>query len=67
MRFKVYLDPDTVDNITKDYLVSLRSYLKNDIKRLKKQKKLSAAQAEDLENFQSDLEHIDYVVRYFGG
>ena len=67
MRFKVYLDPDTVDNITKDYLVSLRSYLKNDIKRLKKQKKLSAAQAEDLENFQSDLEHIEHVVRYFGG
>jgi len=67
MRFKVYLDQETADNITKDNLLSVRSYLRNDIKRLKKQKKLSAAQAEDLENFQSDLEHIDHVVRYFGG
>jgi len=67
MRFKVYLDQETADNITKDNLLSVRSYLRNDIKRLKKQKKLSAAQAEYLENFQSCLEHIEHVVRYFGG
>lgn len=64
---KVEIDGDTADRIVICSLKESMQYLKSDIAKLKKIKKLSNYQKEELADMVMSLHHIKVVYEYYGG
>jgi hypothetical protein len=64
---KVEIDGDTADRIVVCSLKETMKYLKEDITKYKKYKKLSNYQKEELTDLITHLHHIRAVYEYYGG
>ena len=64
---KVEIDGDTADRIVVCSLKDTMQYLKKDIVKLKKNKKLTNYQKEELADMVMCLHHIKAVYEYYGG
>ena len=67
MNLKVEIDPETADGIVRCSLKHTIDYLRIDIAKLKKKKKLEGYQIQDLAEHIVSLNAIEKVFNYYGG
>jgi hypothetical protein len=64
---KVEIDGDTADRIVVCSLRETINYLRNDIKYLKKKKRLTECQKQEFADVVSALDHLEKTFDFYGG
>ena len=67
MNLKIEIDPETADGIVRCSLKQTIDYLRIDIAKLKKKKKLEGYQIQDLAEHIVSLNAMEKVFNYYGG